>query len=131
MSVVTTASVDTPQTDTPLLRQALGETLRRVRASRQRTLRDVAADARVSLGYLSEIERGRKEASSELIAAVCEALGVPLSAVLVDVGRTLARDERRNVAPVAPARAASASAGLVDRSTRIVIPAPQRRYAAA
>jgi transcriptional regulator with XRE-family HTH domain len=127
-----TASVVTPDTTAvrspQLLRQALGEALRRVRTGQQRTLREVAARARVSLGYLSEIERGRKEASSELIASICDALEVPLSAVLSDVGRSLARHER----PAASVRPqAQASAALVDRSTRIVIPSPRRQYAAA
>jgi len=68
-----------------LLRRLLGDALRRQRLRQQRTLRDVSADARVSLGYLSEIERGQKEASSELLSSICEALGVNLSAVLREV----------------------------------------------
>jgi transcriptional regulator with XRE-family HTH domain len=66
-----------------LLRHALGEHLRARRLELGRTLREVSADAQVSLGYLSEIERGRKEASSELLGAICDALEVPLSQVLV------------------------------------------------
>ena len=73
-----------------LLREALGDSLRRTRVSQSRTLREVSNSARVSLGYLSEVERGRKEASSELLAAICDALEVPLSDVLVDVSETLA-----------------------------------------
>jgi DNA-binding XRE family transcriptional regulator len=69
-----------------LLRVAVGATLRAARTEQSRTLRDVARDARVSLGYLSEVERGQKEASSELLAAICTALGLTLSAVINDVG---------------------------------------------
>ncbi|MEY4438156.1 MAG: hypothetical protein RL249_568, partial [Actinomycetota bacterium] len=58
---------------------------RAARTEQSRTLRDVARDARVSLGYLSEVERGQKEASSELLAAICTALGLTLSAVINDV----------------------------------------------
>ncbi|GGL26695.1 helix-turn-helix transcriptional regulator [Phycicoccus endophyticus] len=65
-----------------LLRHELGEVLREVRTGQGRTLRDVAATAAVSLGYLSEIERGTKEASSELLASVCDGLGVSLSELL-------------------------------------------------
>ena len=63
--------------------------LRRTRVSQSRTLREVSSSARVSLGYLSEVERGRKEASSELLAAICDALEVPLSTVLYEVSETL------------------------------------------
>lgn len=65
-----------------ILRRVIGEELRRRRQDQGRTLRDVSAAARVSLGYLSEIERGQKEASSELLAAICQALDVPLSSLL-------------------------------------------------
>ena len=61
-----------------LLRHLLGDVLRRLRLRQGRTLREVSASARVSLGYLSEVERGQKEASSELLAAICSALGTPL-----------------------------------------------------
>ena len=64
------------------MRQLRGEWLREVRNADQRTLREVSSSARVSLGYLSEIERGQKEPSSELLNAICGALGVPLSFVL-------------------------------------------------
>lgn len=72
-----------------LLREAIGGTIRRARTQRQRTLRDVSGAARVSLGYLSEIERGRKEPSSELLAAICEALALPLPDLLDDVADAL------------------------------------------
>lgn len=76
-----------------LMRRLLGEVLRRRRTAQGRTLREVAAAARVSLGYLSEVERGRKEASSELLAAICAALGLPMSAVMREVSDELARAE--------------------------------------
>ncbi len=72
-----------------LLREALGEELRRLRTDQGRTLREVSTSARVSLGYLSEVERGQKEASSELLAAICEALDTPVGAVLTRVGTTM------------------------------------------
>jgi transcriptional regulator with XRE-family HTH domain len=72
-----------------LLRRELGAVLRRHREEQHRTLRSVAADAGVSLGYLSEVERGVKEASSELLAAICRALGVSLPVVLVEVADAL------------------------------------------
>lgn len=68
-----------------LLRRLLGDELRRTRQRQQRTLREVSSAARVSLGYLSEVERGQKEPSSELLAAICAALEVRLSDVLRDV----------------------------------------------
>lgn len=76
-----------------LLRRLLGDALRRQRMHQERTLRDVSADARVSLGYLSEVERGQKEASSELLASICEALGVNLSQVLREVSDEMASHE--------------------------------------
>ena len=84
-----------------LLRRMLGDVLRRHRLRQSRTLRDVSGAAGVSLGYLSEVERGRKEASSELLAAICGALEVSLAEVLREVSDDLARDERRRrLAPV-------------------------------
>jgi transcriptional regulator with XRE-family HTH domain len=71
------------------MREAIGSSLRRVRTARRRTLRDVSRRARVSLGYLSEVERGRKEASSELLAAICEALDVALPELLGDAAEAL------------------------------------------
>src|SRR3954451_3288150 len=58
-----------------LLRRVIGLVLRRARTAQGKTLRDVAELSRVSLQYLSEVERGRKEASSEVLAAICAALG--------------------------------------------------------
>jgi len=93
-----------------LLREVIGDVLRRARTSQGRTLREVSDTARVSLGYLSEVERGRKEASSELLSAICGALDVPLSRVLSDAGEELAHQE--HAAPVAN----------IDVSTKVVIP---------
>lgn len=76
-----------------LLRRVLGDTLRGQRLRQRRTLREVSSTARVSLGYLSEIERGQKEASSELLAAICDALGVRLSDVLREVSDSMYRSE--------------------------------------
>lgn len=70
------------ETKSLLMRELLGESLRELRTAESLTLREVSSSARVSLGYLSEIERGQKEASSELLNAICGALGVPLSQVL-------------------------------------------------
>ena len=75
-----------------LLRNALGETLRDARNRQNRTLRDVSTAANVSLGYLSEVERGRKEASSELLASICDALDLELSDLLDSVSRTMRTD---------------------------------------
>jgi transcriptional regulator with XRE-family HTH domain len=89
-----------------VLRQTIGETLRGIRLRQRRTLREVSAAARVSLGYLSEIERGQKEPSSELLAAICSALDVTLSEVFREVSDSLRRAEllaeRTRVATVAP-----------------------------
>jgi transcriptional regulator with XRE-family HTH domain len=76
-----------------LLREAVGSSLRAARTEQSRTLRDVAREARVSLGYLSEVERGQKEASSELLNAICDALGLQLSALMSDVTLQIASGE--------------------------------------
>lgn len=76
-----------------VLRHVIGDELRRRRQDQGRTLRDVSAAAAVSLGYLSEVERGQKEASSELLAAICGALDVPLSDVLSSVTMHIAQAE--------------------------------------
>lgn len=76
-----------------LFRRLLGEVLRSQRIRQGRTLRQVSAEARVSLGYISEIERGQKEASSELLAALCSALDVSLSEVLREVSDAIALEE--------------------------------------
>jgi transcriptional regulator with XRE-family HTH domain len=78
----------------PVLRQVVGDTLRRLRLRQRRTLREVSASARVSLGYLSEVERGQKEASSELLAAICGALDVELSELFTEVSQHQRREAK-------------------------------------
>ena len=80
----------------PLLRTMVGDVLRRTRREQGRTLADVARAARVSMPYLSEVERGRKEASSEVLAAICESLGIDLSDLLAGVWRDLAELRTRH-----------------------------------
>ncbi len=91
-----------------LLRTQLGNTLRGHRQRQRRTLRDVSGVARVSLGYLSEVERGQKEASSELLASICEALDLELADLLAEVSLELRSvrlgqpDAAGDVRPLAP-----------------------------
>lgn len=87
------------QPPAPLLRTTVGEVLRRLRLDQRRTLADVARSASVSMPYLSELERGRKEGSSEVLAALCAALGIGLSDLIEQVGHDLAEDQARR-APV-------------------------------
>lgn len=115
-----------------LLRDALGETLRDARTRQNRTLRDVSTAANVSLGYLSEVERGRKEASSELLASICDALDVRLSDILDEASITLRSSAGAVPAGVAAAvapksvTANSTKTGVdgkaADGSLRIVLP---------
>ena len=93
---------------TALLREVIGDVLRQARIEQGRTLREVSDDARVSLGYLSEVERGRKEASSELLSAICGALDVPLSRVLTDAGED--DGPPRSASP--PTRTAASAANI-------------------
>ena len=131
-----------------LLRHLLGDALRRLRIRQGRTLREVSATARVSLGYLSEVERGRKEASSELLASICDALGAPLSQVLREVSDGFALAELQNepaypvplepamagqVKPEAPAAAEEAAASAPSgsrRDTAVRLPQPARSQSA-
>ena len=92
-----------------LFRRFLGDVLRAERMRRGMTLREVSADARVSLGYISEIERGQKEASSELLASLCAALDLPLSAVLREVSDLVALEEQLSVVGSASTPVASAA----------------------
>jgi len=103
-----------------LIRRLLGDVLRRKRQDEGRTLRQLAADARISPGYLSEIERGQKEPSSELLAAICDALQARLSDVLREVSIELAAAElaaqlesERISAPVPPARVGAGNQAAV------------------
>jgi transcriptional regulator with XRE-family HTH domain len=84
----------------PLLRTKVGEVLRRIRLEQGRTLADVSRAARVSVPYLSELERGRKEASSEVLAAICDALRIDLSDLLAGVARDMAGDRAGRAAVV-------------------------------
>ncbi len=108
---------------TTLLREVIGDVLRRARVEQGRTLREVSDSARVSLGYLSEVERGRKEASSELLSAICGALDVPLSRVLSDAGDEMALEESRGAIttaaePSAPPTSTSPPRSSFRRSCR-------------
>lgn len=85
-----------------LLRTEIGDTLRNARRRQNRTLRDVSTGARVSLGYLSEIERGQKEASSELLASICDALDMPISVLLREVGDRMAIIEGVDIPDTVP-----------------------------
>lgn len=86
----------------PVLRNEIGEVLRDARLTQGKTLRDISSGARVSLGYLSEVERGQKEASSELLASICEALDVPMSTVLREVSHRFAAAESLGAVTVMP-----------------------------
>ena len=93
-----------------LLRTQLGTTLRGHRLRQRRTLRDVSGRARVSLGYLSEVERGQKEASSELLASICDALELELADLLAEVSlelRGISTSQDGALRPVAPATSGS------------------------
>ncbi|WP_159793336.1 helix-turn-helix domain-containing protein [Puerhibacterium puerhi] len=86
-----------------VLRREIGDVLRDARQRQGRTLREVSSAARVSLGYLSEVERGQKEASSELLASICEALDVPMSLVLREVSDRIAVAEGLAIPDTIPA----------------------------
>jgi transcriptional regulator with XRE-family HTH domain len=92
-----------------LFRRLLGDALRAQRMRRGMTLREVSAEARVSLGYISEIERGQKEASSELLSSLCAALDLPLSVVLREVSDLVALEESLMAAPLGDEVVASAA----------------------
>src|SRR3978361_1402013 len=79
-----------------LVRQEIGDVLRDFRLQKCRTLRQVASKASVALGYLSEVERGQKEASSEILASVADALETPISVIMREVGDRLAVIEGLN-----------------------------------
>lgn len=118
-----------------LLRNALGETLRDARNRQNRTLRDVSTAANVSLGYLSEVERGRKEASSELLASICDALDLELSDLLDSVSAAIRTDVlpadksgvisnsiKTGLGGSNRARLGGMNATNIDPSLRIVVP---------
>lgn len=85
-----------------VLRHEIGDVLRDVRQRQGRTLREVSHNARVSLGYLSEVERGQKEASSELLSSICGALDVPLSVMLREVSDRVAVAEGITIPDTVP-----------------------------
>lgn len=101
--VVPVAAVEAPRLPTATLRIEIGDVLRTIRTRQGRTLRDVSSAGLISLGYLSELERGRKEVSSELLGAVCEALGVPLAIVMFEVAERIAEAEGLKVPDTIPA----------------------------
>ncbi|WP_280257047.1 helix-turn-helix domain-containing protein [Nocardia abscessus] len=114
-----------------LLREAIGDSLRRARLAQNRTLREVSTSARVSLGYLSEVERGRKEASSELLAAICEALDVPLSRVLWDVSTIMAGADGPTAGAPADEAATTSAPAAAESEQTAAEPAAQVDPAAA
>jgi len=77
-----------------LLRVHLGAVLRALRLERRMSLRDVSDRANVSFGYLSEVERGFKEVSSEMLASICDALDMPLWEVLDRTAQSAALPDR-------------------------------------
>lgn len=87
----------------PLLREAYGTVIREVRVASGRNLRQVSTDAQMALGYLSEVERGRKEASSEVLASLCQALDLPLVVLLVRVAAIMQEFEDPKVPDTIPA----------------------------
>ncbi len=113
-----------------LLRHLLGDVLRRLRLRQGRTLREVSASARVSLGYLSEVERGQKEASSELLSAICTALETPLSHVLREVSDNFALAELQSNPVLSGPREPGlhpSRATPVAAQVRAVLDTPQER----
>jgi transcriptional regulator with XRE-family HTH domain len=106
-----------------VLRRLLGDVLRRTRQRQERTLREVSSSARVSLGYLSEVERGQKEASSELLASICDALGVPMSRVLREVSDELALVELSELARLTPDAPALTGPAVTDAERGVVVAA--------
>lgn len=107
-----------------LLRTQLGTTLRGHRLRQRRTLRDVSGAARVSLGYLSEVERGQKEASSELLASICDALDVELADLLAEVSLGLRGDDVR-LRPLVPAGAPAEVTGEEAAPASAELPAAE------
>jgi Helix-turn-helix domain len=100
------------------LRQVLGHCLRERRQNQGRTLREVSAAARVSLGYLSEVERGQKGASSELLSAICDALETPLADLLEDAAHEV---RSRTAVPVlVPVRGGDGASAPVVRARTVV-----------
>ena len=106
-----------------IFRRLLGEVLRGQRMRQGRTLRQVSADARVSLGYISEIERGQKEASSELLASICDALDVELADLLAEISLELRGIDSAAVRPLADAPAPEAAPAAEQPAVPVAEPA--------
>ncbi|MCL3861572.1 helix-turn-helix domain-containing protein [Actinotalea sp. K2] len=113
MTILQAGGAPTPRRHEPLLRSLLGAVLRHHRLAQGRTLREVAGRAQVSVAYLSEIERGRKEVSSEVLGAVCRSLDLRLVDLVAAAHDTLA------------ARTAPGQGELVDLTTRLPPVSPQ------
>ncbi|MET8680519.1 helix-turn-helix transcriptional regulator [Streptomyces sp. NPDC004647] len=110
-----------------LLRRLLGDVLRRQRQRQGRTLREVSSSARVSLGYLSEVERGQKEASSELLSSICDALDVRMSEVMREVSDELSLAELAQSAAASEPVPASMRPMLNSVSVTSVTGVPEER----
>ena len=109
-----------------LLRRLLGDVLRRQRQRQGRTLREVSSSARVSLGYLSEVERGQKEASSELLSAICDALDVRMSELMREVSDELALAELAQSAAATPSEPVPAAVRPMLGSVSVTGVPPER-----
>jgi transcriptional regulator with XRE-family HTH domain len=103
-----------------LLRQVIGNVFRRLRRERGITLRELAEQAQVSVPYLSEIERGRKEPSSEILAAICRALDLELTDLLAEVQFDLATAVRASL----PVRLQTTSIRVADSAPQRTISSP-------
>ncbi|MDO9378162.1 MAG: helix-turn-helix transcriptional regulator [Nocardioidaceae bacterium] len=99
VTALPTAPAHDASRDEPLLREVFGALLRRTRSERGMTLRELAAASTVSLAYLSEIERGHKEPSSEVLGAVCHALGLRMLDLVHQATLVLAAHERATASP--------------------------------
>lgn len=107
-----------------VLRHEIGDVLRDLRQRQGRTLREVSHNARVSLGYLSEVERGQKEASSELLSSICSALDVPLSLMLREVSDRLAVAEGVSIPDTVPQEFSARYGRTLDDEFSAEFPAP-------
>jgi transcriptional regulator with XRE-family HTH domain len=108
----------------PVVRQVVGDTLRALRLRQRRTLREVSASARVSLGYLSEVERGQKEPSSELLAAIASALDVELSELFAEVAAILRREEKLAAGTAGGGHLTAVPAAIPGAGSARITPAP-------
>src|SRR3954463_4958949 len=102
-----------------LLRHVIGATLRRIRLDDGRTLREVSQAANISMPYLSEIERGRKEPSSEILAGICAALGLTLLDLLNETTAEAMVVDLTSV--TAPVTAITSGHAPSSRSTEIAL----------